>query len=58
MLSQQTSRTALFSLYVVLFIDAMGIGILFPLLTKTLVNPASHVLVISMTEAHRNICME
>ena len=55
MLPQQTSRTALFSLYVVLFIDAMGIGILFPLLTKTLVNPASHLLVVSMTGAHRNV---
>lgn len=49
------NKTALYGLYIVLFIDAMGIGILFPLLTKTLVDVHSHALVYNVTTFGRNV---
>ena len=48
-------RWSLISLYTVLFIDAMGIGILMPLLSTALIDPQNHLL-ISYGDSHfRNL---
>ena len=49
------NRMSLISLYVVLFIDAMGIGILMPLLSTALINPQVHVLMGDASSLMRNV---
>jgi len=53
--SATLKQTKLFSLYLTLFIDAMGIGILLPLLSKTLIDPHAYALVSQATASERNI---
>ena len=46
---------ALFALLLILFIDGMGQGLIFPILTNVIINPASHVVLSSATIEERNI---
>lgn len=44
-MSQKTNKLAMLGLFIAVALDGLGIGILFPLLTKTLVSPHSTVLI-------------
>ena len=49
------NRMSLISLCIVLFIDAMGIGILMPLLSTALIDPSVHILVGQASETLRSV---
>ncbi|OYK80064.1 MFS transporter [Coxiella burnetii] len=54
-MKSNTKIATLFSLMMVLFLDGMGQGIVFPILSQALIDPQQHVLIATATPEMRNL---